>query len=145
MLRKLRRLLRTEKYVCLGKEHAIREVPDWMVHLQFSLIVEEYPWVFYEALGYFRRPYGAEEEFTSIVIRPQYSKVLWQKQQFEEGDPSPLHSSCKTVSRVLCSVLGSSVQKVYAATGESSAKGHKDDYGTRTSLTWGKAERTGTV
>lgn len=41
-----------------------------------SLIIEENPWVFHEALDYFSRSFGAYEEFTSIVTKLHHSKVL---------------------------------------------------------------------
>lgn len=46
---------------------------------------------------------------------------------------------------VLCPSLSSPVHKTYGATGEGSAKGHKDDERTGASYIWGRAERAGIV
>lgn len=54
-------------------------------------------------------------------------------------------SSDEAMPGIPCPCLSSTVHKTYGATGESSAKGHKDDERTGASHVWGKAERAGIV
>jgi len=63
-------------------------------------------------------------------------------QQAKGGFPPPLLSPSEAPPRVLCPVLGSSVQERLGATGESPAEGYKDNEGTGTCLLRGTTEGT---
>lgn len=65
--------------------------------------------------------------------------------RYEGGDSSPLLSTGKVISGILCPILNSSVQERHGHNKEIPIKGHKGDEGTKASLPCQKTERAGTA